>query len=154
MFQGRRKESDEKNRVLPINPQMLTNIVLSHGHIDHSGRLPMLTKNGFNGLIYCTRATADACNYLLADSARIQEMDALYLNYKTVRSALSQMRSSVTGRKISNRKYREIKALMKKGRHQLKAETIDELIGKYGPALQRGGSRAGVDPLPRSTLPS
>ncbi len=131
MFQGRRKESDEKNRVLPINPQMLTNIVLSHGHIDHSGRLPMLTKNGFNGLIYCTRATADACNYLLADSARIQEMDALYLNYKTVRSALSQMRSSVTGRKISNRKYREIKALMKKGRHQLKAETIDELIGKY-----------------------
>jgi metallo-beta-lactamase family protein len=35
MFQGRRKESDEKNRVLPINPQMLTNIVLSHGHIDH-----------------------------------------------------------------------------------------------------------------------
>ncbi len=131
MFQGRRKETTEKNRVLPIDPKLLTNIVLSHGHIDHSGRIPMVTKNDFYGRIYCTRATVDACNNLLADSAHIQEMDALYLNYKTVRSALSRMKSSVTGRKISNREYREIKALMKKGSYQLKAETIDELIGKY-----------------------
>jgi metallo-beta-lactamase family protein len=139
MFQGRRKESAEKNRVLPIDSKLLTNIVLSHGHIDHSGRIPMIVKNDFHGHVYCTRATMDACNYLLSDSARINESDALYLNYKTVRSGLSQMKSSVTGRKISNREYKEIKALMKKGHHQLKAETINDLIEKY--RLER------VDPL-------
>jgi len=131
LFQGRRKESAEKNRVLPIDPKLLTNIVLSHGHIDHSGRIPMVAKNDFHGRIYCTRATMDACNYLLADSARLHEKDALYLNYKTVRSALSRMKSSANGRKISNREYKKIKALLKKGHHQLKAETISELIEKY-----------------------
>ena len=93
MFQGRRKESAAKNKVLPFDPGMLTNIVLSHAHIDHSGRIPMLTGNGFSGRIICSRATAAACGYLLPDSAHIQESDANYLNYKTVRSALSEMKS-------------------------------------------------------------
>ncbi|MBC2743371.1 MAG: MBL fold metallo-hydrolase, partial [Desulfosarcina sp.] len=56
MYQGHRKTAAEKNRVLPFDPGILTNIVLSHAHIDHSGRIPLITKNGFNGRIYCTRA--------------------------------------------------------------------------------------------------
>ena len=51
LFQGRRKEAAEKNKVMPFDPSIITNVVLSHAHIDHSGRLPILTKNGFNGRI-------------------------------------------------------------------------------------------------------
>ncbi|MDZ7582261.1 MAG: MBL fold metallo-hydrolase [Deltaproteobacteria bacterium] len=60
MFQGRRKESEAKNRVLPFDPQIITNVVLSHAHIDHSGRIPLLVKDGFKGRVVCTRATAAA----------------------------------------------------------------------------------------------
>ena len=112
LFQGRRKESVEKNRVIPFDPNMLTNIVLSHAHIDHSGRLPLLTKNNFAGRIICTRASAAASEYLLRDSAHIQESDANYLNYKTVRNALSKRHSSKGGTKISNRKKRELSKIL------------------------------------------
>jgi metallo-beta-lactamase family protein len=87
LFQGRRREAAEKNRVLPFDPGILTNVVLSHAHTDHSGRIPVVTQNGFTGRIICTRATQSACEYLLPDSASIQESDADYLNYKTLRSA-------------------------------------------------------------------
>lgn len=128
LFQGRRKETAEKNRVIPFDPGMLTNIVLSHAHIDHSGRLPLLTKNNFAGRIVCTRATAAASEYLLRDSAHIQESDANYLNYKTVRNALSRQHSSKGGTKISNRKSKEVKKILKKNRHDLNTGMIDELI--------------------------
>ena len=98
MFQGRRKEAAEKNRVMPFDPAMVTNMVLSHAHIDHSGRIPLLSRKGFNGRLFCTRATADACDYLLRDSARIQESDARYLNYKTVRKYLHQHPEASRGR--------------------------------------------------------
>ena len=71
MFQGRRRESAEKNKVMPFDPKILTNVVLSHAHIDHSGRLPLLAKHDFAGRIICTRATAAACEYLLLDAAHI-----------------------------------------------------------------------------------
>ena len=106
LFQGRRKETAEKNRVIPFDPRILTNIVLSHAHIDHSGRIPLLTKNDFAGRIICTRATAAASEYLLRDSAHIQESDANYLNYKTARNALNKMHTSKSGEKISNRKLK------------------------------------------------
>ena len=128
LFQGRRKETGEKNRVIPFDPNMLTNIVLSHAHIDHSGRIPLLTKHNFTGRIVCTRATAAASEYLLRDSAHIQESDANYLNYKTVRNALSRQHSAKSGKKISNRKRREIKKILKKNRHDLNTDMIDELI--------------------------
>jgi metallo-beta-lactamase family protein len=131
MFQGRRRESAEKNKVIPIEPDILGNVVLSHAHIDHSGRLPVLTKNGFNGRVISTRATAAACQYLLLDSAHIQESDAAYLNYKLVRSVLSEMRKSPRAKNLSRRKFEEIKALLKKDRHDLDVETINELMQKH-----------------------
>ena len=131
LFQGRRRESAEKNRILPFDPQIITNLVLSHAHIDHSGRIPLLTKQDFTGRIVCTRATAAACEYLLPDSAHIQESDADYLNYKTVRSALAQMKKSSRAKKISKRGLKNIKKLLKKDRHALKTDTINELIDQY-----------------------
>ena len=128
MFQGHRREAAEKNKVMPFDPGIITNVVLSHAHIDHSGRLPILTRNGFNGRIISTRPTADACEYLLPDSAHIQESDADYLNYKLVRSTLATMRKSPRAKTLSKRKLKEIKALLKKDRHELNAETINEYI--------------------------
>jgi len=113
LFQGRRKETAEKNRVFPFDPAVATNIILSHAHIDHSGRIPLMTRSNFNGRVICTRATAGACHYLLPDSAHIQESDAQYLNYKTVRGALSQIRTGKNHTKIGNREKNEIKKTVK-----------------------------------------
>jgi len=130
LFQGRRKQSAEKNSILPFDPQIITNVVLSHAHIDHSGRIPMLTKDHFSGRIICTRATAAACHYLLPDSAHIQESDSDYLNYKTLRNFLSQIKPS-NRRKIGiDIKTREVKRLLKKNRHTLESDTINDLIDK------------------------
>lgn len=131
MFQGRRAESAEKNRTIPFDPGILTNMILSHAHIDHSGRIPLLTKNGFNGRIFTTRPTAAACEYLLRDSAYIQESDANYLNYKTVRGALAEKQKSRNAKNISKRGLREIKAILKKGRHELNVSTINDLLARH-----------------------
>jgi len=131
MFQGRRRESAEKNKVMPFDPNMLTNVVLSHAHIDHSGRLPLLAKHEFVGRIICTRATAAACEYLLLDAAHIQESDANYLNYKTVRNALSKMTFSKKGKKSSQKGAADIRKRLKKDRHRLDVAAIDELIERH-----------------------
>ncbi|RLC05786.1 MAG: MBL fold metallo-hydrolase [Deltaproteobacteria bacterium] len=132
MFQGRRKESYEKNRVMPVDPTTITNVLLSHAHIDHSGRLPVLMKQGFNGRILCTRATADACTYLLLDAAHIQESDASYLNYKALRNHLTQMKRETSRGKKKQRDTREIQKILKKKRHQLDVENIDRLMADHG----------------------
>jgi metallo-beta-lactamase family protein len=80
MNQGRRKESDAKNRTLPVSGSSIDAVVLSHAHIDHSGNLPTLVKDGFAGPIYSTPATVDLCNWMLRDTAHIQEHDAEFLN--------------------------------------------------------------------------
>ncbi|MEJ2659071.1 MAG: MBL fold metallo-hydrolase, partial [Desulfobacterales bacterium] len=131
MFQGRRKDANEKNRNLPIDPVSITNVVLSHAHIDHSGRIPILTKNSFSGRVVCTRATADASAYLLLDSAHIQESDADYLNYKTVRSFLSGLAASGPNKKISKKKLDHIKKELKKEGHRINTEKINEFLLQY-----------------------
>lgn len=82
MFQGRGKETDELNRDFGFNPREVDCMILSHAHIDHSGLIPRLVKQGFKGPIYCTPATYDLCTIMLLDSAHIQEDDAYYLNLK------------------------------------------------------------------------
>lgn len=135
LFQGRRKESDRKNRAIPFDPSILTTIVLSHAHIDHAGRIPLLVREGFSGRVVCTRATADAAGCLLPDSGHIQESDADYLNYKTVRGALARMRAAGPGDGISGRDLKEIKRTLKRGRHELDREAIQSLIEEYGLAV-------------------
>jgi len=131
MFQGRRKESKEKNRIMPIDPQIITNVVLSHAHIDHCGRIPLLTNDNFHGRVITTRPTTHACDYLLRDSAHIQESDAQYLNYKTVRSFLHQSKRSSKKKRLSHQEMAKIKKLLKKGPHRIKTSVIDKLIDKY-----------------------
>jgi metallo-beta-lactamase family protein len=79
MFQGRRRESQEKNLALPCPVAEIDAVVLSHAHIDHSGRLPYLVREGYAGSIWCTPATRDLCAIMLADSAHIQQKDAEFL---------------------------------------------------------------------------
>lgn len=132
LFQGRRKESEQKNKVLPFDPHIITNMVLSHAHIDHSGRIPLLVKKNFTGRVLCTRPTASACEYLLLDSAHIQESDAHYLNYKKIRSFLYDLKKPSGSKPISKREIKRIKGMLKKGAHGFDTEAIDELHEKYG----------------------
>ncbi|MDA0243904.1 MAG: MBL fold metallo-hydrolase [Chloroflexi bacterium] len=80
LFQGRRAESYERNLNFPFRPQEIDVLVLSHAHIDHSGNIPNLVKQGFQGDIVCTSATQDLCGIMLRDSGRIQEGDANYVS--------------------------------------------------------------------------
>jgi metallo-beta-lactamase family protein len=82
MFQGLGKETVPLNQNWGFEPSEIKYLLLSHAHIDHSGLLPKLVKDGFEGKIYCTAATRDLANILLLDSAEIQRDDAEYSNKK------------------------------------------------------------------------
>jgi metallo-beta-lactamase family protein len=79
-FQGHRKEADEKNRRIFHDPQKIDCVVLTHGHFDHCGLLPVLAKQGYEGNIYATAATRDIAALVMMDSARIQARDREYLS--------------------------------------------------------------------------
>ena len=82
LCQGHRKEAFERNRNLPFDPDDIDAVVLSHAHIDHSGNLPTLVKNGYEGPIVATPATQDLCDIMLMDSAYLQVKDVEYVNKK------------------------------------------------------------------------
>jgi len=82
LFQGRRKAAYEINRKFQFEPDEIDAVILSHAHIDHSGNLPHLVKNGYRGPIYTTPASAHLTNILLMDSGHIHESDAAYMNKK------------------------------------------------------------------------
>lgn len=82
MFQGLKKLRLMNWDKLPIDPKDIDAVILTHAHLDHSGYLPILVRNGFKGRIYCTHPTAELCRILLMDAARIQEEDAEYANKK------------------------------------------------------------------------
>lgn len=88
LFQGSRDLSYERNLQLPFDPKSIDVVILSHAHIDHSGNLPTLVKQGFDGLIWCTAATRDLCASMLRDSGHIQENDIAYLNRKRAAKGL------------------------------------------------------------------
>lgn len=82
MYQGKRADSYERNLHFRYNPRDVDAVILSHAHIDHSGNLPNLVKQGFEGNIFATRATVDLASLMIADSAHIQESDAEFVNKK------------------------------------------------------------------------
>ena len=88
MFQGHRRESNERNRSLGIPVDELDAAVLSHAHIDHAGLLPLLYKKGYRGPVYATPATRDLCTPMLLDAAIIQEADAKHIHKLIEREGL------------------------------------------------------------------
>lgn len=84
-YQGRRQQAREINSHLPFQVADIRAVMLSHAHIDHSGNLPTLVKNGYTGPIYTSPATADLCDPLLQDSAYLQEKDAVFINKRSWR---------------------------------------------------------------------
>lgn len=82
LFQGKRAESDKKNREFDIDAKEIESVILTHAHADHSCRLPLLCKKGFDGKIYATPATRDLANIVMMDSAKIQQKDIEILKKK------------------------------------------------------------------------
>ncbi|MBR1608481.1 MAG: MBL fold metallo-hydrolase [Kiritimatiellae bacterium] len=82
LLQGHRKEAFEANRALPFPADSIDAIILSHAHIDHSGRIPAFVKAGYRGPIWSTSATRDLCDAMLRDSAYLQAKDVEYVNKK------------------------------------------------------------------------
>jgi metallo-beta-lactamase family protein len=82
MYQGKGLETDAMNRDLGFHPAEIDFILLSHAHIDHSGLIPYIYKNGFKGKVFCTPATRDLCTIVLPDSGKIQETDTMQFNKK------------------------------------------------------------------------
>lgn len=80
LYQGRRKEAFERNRTFPFEPGDIDALILSHAHIDHTGNVPTLVRQGYRGPIWATSATRDLCALMLRDSAHIQESDVRYVN--------------------------------------------------------------------------
>src|SRR5512138_736991 len=82
LYQGRREESYARNLKFAYDPRSVDAVILSHAHIDHSGNLPNLVQDGYAGRIYAVPATVDLATVMLADSGRIQESDAEFVNKK------------------------------------------------------------------------
>ncbi len=91
-FQGRGSETDGMNRVFNFDPADVDYLILSHAHIDHSGNIPNLVKQGFKGPIICTPATADLCKIMLTDSAHIQENDVKFINKRRMKRGEDQLK--------------------------------------------------------------
>jgi metallo-beta-lactamase family protein len=90
MFQGN-KENEERNwNLQPYQAKNLSFILLTHAHIDHSGLIPKLVKEGFRGKVICTKATLDLCEVMLQDSGHIQEMEAEWQSRKGKRAGKSE----------------------------------------------------------------
>ena len=82
LYQGRRSDTYARNLNFAYDPRTVDAVILSHAHIDHAGNLPNLVKSGYDGPIYATAATVDLAAIMLADSGRIQESDAAWINKK------------------------------------------------------------------------
>ena len=85
LYQGRRAHTYERNLNFPFKPGEVDAVILSHAHIDHSGNLPNLVRQGYSGPIYTTQATAHLAQLMLLNSGEIQESDIAYLNKRRAR---------------------------------------------------------------------
>lgn len=88
MYQGSREITRRNYLPFAFNPKKISAVILSHAHIDHAGLIPKLYKDGFRGVVYCTKATKDLCRIMLEDSADIHEREAVYDNKRLEREGL------------------------------------------------------------------
>ncbi|MBT8128326.1 MAG: MBL fold metallo-hydrolase [Gammaproteobacteria bacterium] len=102
LIQGRRSDEARNKLAFPFDPKSIDAVVLSHAHIDHSGRLPVLVKAGFNGPIYSHRASRDLCRIMLKDSAFLNEKDVEWENRKRLRKGLQPIEALYTIEEANN----------------------------------------------------
>jgi metallo-beta-lactamase family protein len=93
LVQGKMTNKEDMNQHFGFNPMDLDYVILSHAHIDHSGLLPKLVKEGFNGIIFCTPATKSLCEIMLLDSAFIQNSDLKFINKRRRKKGLADLES-------------------------------------------------------------
>lgn len=96
LIQGRRSDEARNKQAFPFDPKSIDAVVLSHAHVDHSGRLPLLVKAGFSGPIYTHRASRDLCRIMLKDSAFLNEKDVEWENRKRLRKGLQPIEALYT----------------------------------------------------------
>lgn len=96
MFQGLGKDTDMLNRNFGFEPEEIEVMILSHAHIDHSGLIPKLIKDGFRGKIFCTHGTSELAGVLLEDSAEIQEDDVKYTNKRRAANGMPYLKPLYT----------------------------------------------------------
>ncbi|MBI4979817.1 MAG: MBL fold metallo-hydrolase [Spirochaetes bacterium] len=161
LFQGKRKEADEKNRNLAFDPASVDCAILTHGHLDHCGIYPVLVKNGFRGQIFCTPSTAEIATIVMNDSARIQTSDIQYLKKKAAQKGLPppDIQPLYTEANIP-----DVTARFHTVDYRKRAEILPgiyctfhdagHILGSAGIVLESGGVRFGLSgDLGRSAMP-
>jgi metallo-beta-lactamase family protein len=118
LYQGKRKEAFERNRSEFCRGKEIDTLILSHAHIDHSGRIPCLVKSGFRGDIVCTSATRDLCAVMLMDSAFIQEKDVEFVNKRRQKDRQTPFEPLYTQEDVA-RSMKQFVGLNYDRRHQL-----------------------------------
>ena len=96
MYQGQAKEEEKNFDIFAYKPEEIDFMLLTHAHIDHSGRIPKLYKDGFRNPVYATKATCDLCNIMLPDSGHIQEMEMEWKNRKRMRQGKALLKPLYT----------------------------------------------------------
>jgi metallo-beta-lactamase family protein len=110
LIQGQRIDEERNRAPFPFDPASIDAVILSHAHIDHSGRLPMLVKAGFKGPIYTHRASHDLCRIMLKDSAFLNERDTEWENKKRLRKGLKLLEPLYTEEdvKLTLKQFRKL----------------------------------------------
>ena len=111
LIQGSRDEEARNREPFPFDPARIDAVVLSHAHLDHSGRLPLLTQQGFRGPIYTQNATRDLCDVLWQDAAGLAERDAAYLSGRRGKAEpplYTRRDASVAFEQLVGLRYREV----------------------------------------------
>ena len=116
LIQGRTEDEARNRQAFPFDPGAIDVVVLSHAHIDHSGRLPLLIKAGFRGKIYTHRACRDLCRIMLKDSAFLYEKDVHWENRKRARKGLKMVEAmyTVEDAKVAMKQFEGLVYLQKK----------------------------------------
>ncbi|MCA9716521.1 MAG: MBL fold metallo-hydrolase [Myxococcales bacterium] len=147
LFQGVKTLRLRNWRALPFNPASLDAVVLTHAHIDHSGFLPVLVREGFHGPIYTTAASKELCEILLLDSGRLQEEEAEYANRKRFsrHSPALPLYTEADARRVLRRIHPvEYDAPRSVGALEFTLTPAGHILGAAGVALRGGGTSVHV----------